>query len=772
MFFERLTTWLSKYRLFITLIIAFFSIFSIYSAFQIRADFTVQELFFDDQNERNFLKDFRQRFGPDDDTIIVVVKGNQLDNTAALEEISSLTNRLKHLSSIRDVISLTTISDLGDPNLGTIDTRPIYHSIPDDSATLEKLKTRALNSPLISKKILAPSGQMSLIIAKLKKGLIRAKEMEIGVIDVEKLIASFQKRSILNYQLIGVPIVRTELVRMIRNDQLFFLPLSTLISSFLLIFLYRRLSGLLIPLTTVGLAVSYTLALLNLFNYPLDILNNILPILIMVYGIADAVHMLTRYHEEIDKSKDNQQPFSEKKEFATRIMMRHLGVACLLTSTTTAVGFLSLSSSKLSIMQRFGIFASSGIMIAYLVSLFIVPIGIDLLIKKEEKRKKTPQHWIWIDRLLNSVSNFVIAYPKRILIIAIGMALVFVYLGSHVKVDNFLLGSLKKDHPIAIATREVNEELRGVVNMQIAIDGKENSIKDPRVLSAMLKLQHWLEKQKGVTETTSLANYIEELHFSIVGKRILPADPKAVAQLIFMAGDFSEFKRYVDFKYRRARIVVTLKDIGARRYLPLVDRVEAHAANVFKNLKDIRIKVTGTSMLAYQGIDTLVWNLLTSLLIAFIVIAPLLMIVFRSVTIGLITLIPNLIPLSFGLGFMVLTDIYLDVTTVMIYSIAFGIAVDDTIHFVARFKEELAKENEVEIAIKKTMQSAAKAMVITSFLLMIGFMVILSSNFPGTQRFGLLGFVIISAAIIADLLITPAVMLLFYSRIKPQISRT
>lgn len=761
MIFEKLARLLQRYRLLSTLLFVAISAVMVSFAVRARSDFTVQELFASADPEIAFLERFREHYGADDDLVLLVVEADDVFRDEVLTHIRDLTRSLIASKVIRHVESLTTISDLGEPGAGVIDTRAVYHDIPSDAKALAARRRRVLGSPLLRGRVVSKDGTLATIGARLAPGLVRAQQMERAVEKIEALLAAHGAPPGVRRHMVGVPVVRTNLVRMIRVDQSRFIPLTTLVTAILLLLLYRSFHGVLLPLAAIGLSVNYTVGLMTMLSVPLDILSNVLPVLVMVYGIADAIHMINRYHEERAGGGCT-------REVAVQLMARHLGLACFMTSFTTAIGFGSLASSSLSILRRFGLFAATGVLLAFVLSLIIIPLGIEWLGRGKPRPAPASRSGGFLDRLLTAVAATITAGPRVFLISGVLFGIGCAALGSRIEVDNFLLGTVKKDHPIARATRLLGQRLQGVVTMQVAVEGAAGSaaLKKPEVLAAVQGLQRWIEAQEGVTGTLSAVDFILELHRAAVGTRKLPRNPAAIAQLLLMTEGQSGIERYVDFTYRRGRIQVQLRDLGARRYLPLVERTRHEIGKRFAGL-DVSVRVTGTSLLAYRGIDTLVWNLLTSLLIAFALIAPVLMLAFRSIKVGLLTLIPNVIPLTTGLGFMVAVGMNLDVTTVMIFSIAFGIAVDDTIHFVARYREEVESGRDVEEAVTATLRSAGRAMVLTSVILMIGFSVILVSNFPGTQRFGVLGVLIIGMALVTDLTVTPACMLVFRPWARP-----
>jgi predicted RND superfamily exporter protein len=523
------------------------------------------------------------------------------------------------------------------------------------------------------------------------------------------------------------------------------------LTSLLLILLYRSIYEVAVPMLSVGLSAGYTVGLMSLFEVPIDILSNVLPLLVMVYGVADAVHLLGRVHEQMRRG--------EARDLAIRTAVRHLGLACLLTSATTSIGFASLLTGSMNILRRFGLFAAVGVMVAYVVTLVIAPLGVSLRPQRAPGRSYVAA-LPWLDRLLSAIASFAIARRRPLLVCATLLVAGTILVGSRVEVNNYLLGIYHDDNPTAIATRLAERKLEGVVRMQVSLQGKPGSIKNPAVLGAMQRLQDWLGRRPEVTSTISLATYVRELHRVVVGEAAVPETREGVASLLLMAEGEERLGRFVDYPYSKARILIGMRDVGARSYLPLVEEVEERLPPLFSEL-GIEAHVTGTSLVAYRGLDRLVYDLLKSLSVAFVIIGALLALVFRSVKIGLLSLIPNVLPLTTGLGYMAVVGMRLEPATVIIFSIAFGIAVDDTIHFFARYREEIQNGAAPGEAVRNTLRTAGRAMVFTSLVLITGFSVTLTSNFPGSAHFGELGGVILATALVTDLLVTPACLLVF-----------
>ena len=726
----------------------------------IRVDFTTQELFAGDDPEIEYLDGFREQFGADDDQVVALVQSRDVFDPAVLRYIARFTAALDALPSTRRVESLTTISDLGNTDEGSIDTEPLFGEIPDDAEELAGLRARALGNPLLRGRLVAADRSLTAVVASLGLNIQRAKEVTVAVEAIEAILARMKPPPGARVLLTGVPVVRVEAVRMIIADQIRFMPLASLMTTLLLILLYRSVHGVLITMASVTLATWYTVAFMALVDAPIDILTNVLPLLVMVYGVADAVHLLGRIHEE---ARDP----TRTRDLAIRVAVKHLGIACLLTSVTTSVGFGSLVTASMNILKRFGLVAAAGVMIAYCVTMVVVPLGASIrrIDMARAARAAAPR---WLDSVLCWLSGVVSRRARLLVVISVILAVGGVLLGRGVVVNNYLLGIYRDDHPMIRATQLAEKHLEGVVRMQVAFDGGADSMKDPRVLRSMLRVQRWMAARPEVTASLSPATFIQEMHRAVLGKRAIPDTNQGVAQLLLLAEGETGMSRFVNYAYSRARIDFSMRDVGAQDYIALARRLKQELPGLVTLPPGVTARVTGTSLVAHRGINRLVTDLLYSLSLALGVIAVFLSLLFRSVRIGVLSLLPNVIPLAVGLGFMRITGMRLEPVTVMIYSIALGIAVDDTIHFMVRYREEALAGATPAEAVRATLRTAGRAMAYTSAVLIVGFAVTLTSNFPGTVRFGLLAIIILSAALVTDLLLTPACMIVFRPWGKPR----
>ncbi|MCB9554866.1 MAG: MMPL family transporter [Deltaproteobacteria bacterium] len=721
-----------------------------YQLRNLRSDFSLQQLFETNDAGFDYLAEFRRLYGADDDLVGVLVLAPEIFRGEVIAYLRALTDDLRRHRQVRRVDSLTTVSDLlGDGQ--SVDTRPLAEQLASSPQMLVRFRQRALSSPLLRSRVVSGDGTTTIIAVRLQHGVERAADVRRAVEDIEQRIAQRKRPQGVRLALVGVPVVRTAVVRGIADDQLRFLPLGSALTLLALLVLYRSFHGIAIPLVAIGLSTLFSVALMSALGHPLDILTNLLPLLVMVYGVADAVHMLGRAHEEMRAGRTREQAIS-----AT---VRHLGVACFLTSATTAIGFGSLQAASMEVLRRFGFFAAAGVLMAYLLTIVVVPLGISVLRVDPDRTARATAGKL-IAPLLSRLASWVNRWPRMIFFGGVFVALCGLVAAPLVPVDNYLLGIYADDHPTAKATRIVESKLQGVVSMQVGLVCQRGTLKRPAVLEALSTLERWTLRQSGVTGVIGPQTIVRESHRALFGRPGLPSSQQAVAQLLLMSEGDRSTPPLMLYGYKRGRVLVNLRDIGAKRYLAIAAAMQHQARRLLAPL-GVEAVVTGTSKAAYRGIDQLVHSLLFSLGWAVVLIALVLIAAFRSWRIGLVSLIPNAMPLLAGVLFMALFRMRLDPTTAMTFTIALGIAVDDTIHFISRYRTECRAGHSPQRAVERTMRTAGRAMLITSAVLILGFSVTLSSTFVTSQRFGVLSCVIFFVAIVTDLTVTPACMQLF-----------
>jgi len=730
-------------------------------------DFTPQQLFRSTSDAADYREKFAARFGREDNLVFVLLEPDDAYAPKLLEFQRDLTLRLRDLGVAQTAESIATmeIPRAGD-SPGVLSTRPILPATgpvtPEQAKRLEKLAT---TEPLVKGRLVGTSGKSTGVLVWLDRDIEEIKDLDRAVDEIRHGVDQTQHRAGVDvgYRLGGIPYLRTEIVDSLKFQQLTFIPGTALAYILLLFLLFRRPSGVLLPMGVVAVASLMTVSLLVLTGSSINIINNVLPSLIFIIAVSDSIHMLVRDAEESEVGAE--------RGDAVRAMVRHTGLACLLTSTTTAVGFFSLLAADTDVLRDFGWEAGFGVLFAYVVTLFFLPAA--LVYMRPVKRREASDEVAdpLLERALVRVGGTVLNHPWAFIAGGLLVAGAAAYAASTVAIDTTLLEVYDAENPSYQTTMLLEREFGGVLPVEISLESDErDAFKDPAVYAKMREIETYGAKDDIVLSTQSFVDFQQAARAALLGdpkqRDVMPDSRAQIEQLQLLIGGEPDSQtgvnRYVTSDFRNARILLRVSDAGARAQLRLAKDLKKKLAKLFPPNSGIRYRITGDAYVASQALDSFIRDLFYSLLLAMVIIFGMMTLVFRSLKVGLISILPNIIPLVLTFGYMGLMHINLNTTTVIIFAISLGLAVDDTIHFLSRFREERAKQPTVREAILATYDGAGRAIVITSVMLLTGLIVLLFSDFVPTRYFGTLMAITIAGALLGDLLLLPPILYLVY----------
>ena len=494
---------------------------------------------------------------------------------------------------------------------------------------------------------------------------------------------------------------------------------------------------------------------------PIGLLNQAYFTLIPVIAIADAIHLVSRYREEFQRGlQSGAAPDASLREGAIKEALTHIGAACLLTTMTTVVGFCSLMTAEMPILRTFGLYAAVGIALAYVSVLCFIPLALSVTEPRLGQRKSG--HSSGMDAALRFCGRLTTRHPWACLGGTSLLVVLSIWQGSSVVVNNHLTGVLPHDSPTHQANVLVDEKMGGVIGVRFDLFGDEGVMIRPELLEDLLQLESELEANDTVREVHSPASLIAYGATVLGGPFAIP-NAANIRRVLSLDPDGEASQRVLSSGYDRAQIIVQVRDVGANAFQDLVDEIEPMVAAAIQP-HGVEASTTGTPYVAYAGINRITSDLRTSLLTAFAAVTLLVTLLFRSLRVGILFLPANALPLLFGYGFMGFMGWPLEPTTGVVFTVALGIAVDDSIHMMARFREELRKRPSVSEAIEEAVLRCGRAVTVTSVVLACGFFVNLLSSFPYTQALGGLGGVVILSALFCDLLVLPPLLMLFYRK--------
>lgn len=770
----------------------------------LKFNFTPQQLFESDSNREEDREEVAKEFGREDNLVTIIVEAQDIYQPQVLTYVHQLSLHLRQLpvtlpkhqdpvQAIKRTESLTTLELPRATEDGALTTVPLAKvmleaqgkSFEDPKTQLDasiagKLKLMAQQEPLLKERVVDKAGQLTTVLIWLQDDIQQAGELERIDDAIRERLEALPKPEGVSTRIGGIPKVRVDVVRDLRKEQLTFIPLTGLVYLIVLIALFRSIAGALLPLGTVVLAVVTIIALMVVLGYPLNIINNILPPMIFIIGISDSIHMLTRQAEEREHGLSHLE--------ATKAMIRNTGAACLLTSTTTAVGFFSLFAADTNILKSFGWQAGLGVMFAYVATLFFLPAAlvyfkpIERIKAKDDQAKINPlipeqiSHAPLLERGIVAVGHKVLNHPYLSLIGGLSITAVFVFFGLKVQIDTTLLEIYHETHPTYKTTVILEEKLGGILPVEVVVKHKDHDhFKSPEAFTALHQFQGYAQGIDGVLSTQSMVDFHQAARVGLLGdqaqREVMPESREQIEQLqtlIEGPPDTTQGVRgFVTSDFRSARVLLRVKDFGAKRMIVVADELKAELERRFPSAQGYKTIISGDAYVASVSLDSFVRDLFYSLLLAMVIIFGMMTIVFRSLKVGLISIVPNVTPLVATLGYMGYAHIDLNTTTIIIFAISLGLAVDDTIHFLARFREESTTRSSTYDALIYTYFGAGRAIMLTSVMLVLGLTVLMFSEFKPSAMFAQLTAITIGGALLGDLFILPPILLLT-SRKKDQ----
>ena len=741
-------------------------------------DFSPQTLFDSTSEKAAVHRHYRALYGADDHVLLVLVEADLAlaDTWQLLADIErGIADQVPAVDYTRSIASQEVPRAIDDGI--AIEPLPGEDALPRSDAEAAALAEQARAHPLLRNTLVAPSGKVAAVLLKVaddveKVAVVRPVIDAIhGVLQVAQ-----QAHPEARLHLLGPHAYRTTVVSIMIREELRFAPLTALVLALVLGLLFRSVQGVAIPLLSVGLGALWTVALMALTGESINIINTITATLILVIGVADAIHMMERYAAERGAG-------AERREAVRRAVV-WVGGACLLTSLTTAVGFATLGTAHLAILRNFGFYAAAGVMLTFLMTVVFVPWALDrFALGSRDVRGAALWESPWdrfADGLLTRLGHFVRRQPRAVVVGGFAIVAVFAAGIPRTTVDNFIMEYVPKGDPIRAAHHVLEEELAGIVFFDIVLEvedeGPEAPFYEPELLQRAARAEAAVLAHPQVASAESILGLLRELRYvqrggaeAGVDRSALPDSRREVASLLLlgeMGGQDSLATTHLSTDGRRMRITFRAEDLGARNYLALEAQVRQALDAAFDGAsRPVRSVITGTSQVGYSGIDSLIRDLLRSLGWAFVVIFVTLALLFRSLPLALLAMGPNLMPIVVVLGAMGWAGLHLETLSAMVFSIGLGIAVDDTIHYLARYCEEVRAGRTPEEAVQRTTEHTGRAIITTSLVLLFGFGVLYTSAFPPNQSFAVLASAVIGTALVADLWVLPGLLLWFRPRV-------
>lgn len=758
---------------------------------------------------------FREQFGRDE-LVLVAVTGPKVFEQKFLEKLKRLHDELEtNVPYLDDITSLINARNTRGAE-GELIVEDLLENWPEDAVAMAEIRDRAMANPVYKNMLLSEDGSITTIV--LRSDAYSSEGAEGDILDgfdddgesgvafddepgLETPLATasgppMETRPFLtdaeNSELVakvrgiaakyvaddfkiyvaGSPVVSHVLKGAMQSNMRRFTLLAILMIGVVLFLLFRRISGVLLPVVTVVLSLLSTLGLMALMGFPIKLPTQIMPSFLLAVGVGDSVHILAIFFHRLKmrrKANESVGKFESRdaKKEAVVHSLGHSGLAVVMTSLTTAAGLASLSGAEIAPISDMGIIAAMGVMIALFYTVIFIPAVLSVLPIKNKSDDSFKAGHVFVDRLLDWIADFSTRRSGTVLIISAIALIVGITGAVQVKFSHKPFEWLPMTEPARQATEFMDKNMKGASSVEIVVDtGMENGLYEPHVMKALDQLRVEVEAiDRGelfVGKTLSLADILKESNKALNENReefyVVPDDRLLIAQELFLfensgSDDMNDF---VDSQFRQARFIAKMPWVDAVFYEDFINELKGKFKSALGG--DNEIYVTGMAALLGRTMHATIASMAKSYVIAGFVITLMMILLIGNFRIGLISMLPNLLPIVLTVGVMGWLGMPMDLFTMLIGSIAIGLAVDDTIHFMHNYRRYHMETGSVEKAVHLTLTSTGRAMFITSIVLSSGFFLYMFSSLSNLFNFGLLtGFTIIMA-LLADFFMAPALM--------------
>ena len=749
----------------------------------IRFTYTEANLLPENHPENIKYKKFTDKFGEEGNLVVISVKDSSLFTVDKLNAWNKLSNSFKEEKEVSTVIAFGDLQELKSDHLGKkYFIEPFIKDSIKNKLELDLLKDKIFNqSPFYDKFLINSETQAVRTAINLKSEIVNTVEREKFITDVlEPKVLEFEQKYNLDVRISGMPYVRTKYSQTIKVELGKFLILALVVTSLIFFLFFRSFRATIISIFTVTIGVMWTLGIVGLLEYELTVLTAIIPPLIIVIGMPNCIFLINKYQRELN--------IHGNKSLSLEKVIIKIGNATLMTNVTTASGFATFIATKSKLLSEFGLVASLSILSIFILCLLIIPTVYSFLPTPDEKHLQH-QNKKWINNLLNWMVNVVKTKRIEVYIISVIMLAVSIIGINFIKISGRFIDDMPRNTEFFDDIIYYDNEFNGILPLEIYIDLKrKKGVINPAIVENMQEIEDVIENQTKYNKyekkdesllsrpisVISLLKYTKQAYFNGNPKYYqLPNKQDRLFISAFVkksSSDFDLLNNYVDSTGRYTRITTFMKDIETED----MERIEVNLEKEINKIIDKKsgmsegneyneraeVFLTGKAYLFQKGTYFLVENLVWSLGLAIFLISLFMAYLFRNFRMIIISLIPNLLPLLITAGLMGFIGIPIKPSTILIFSIAFGISVDDTIHFLAKYRQEL-QDNKWQI--KKSVYNSVKetglSMFYTSVVLFFGFSVFIVSNFGGTIALGALVSTTLLLAMLSNLLLLPSLLM-------------
>lgn len=712
--------------------------------------------------EMVFLNQFKEQFGEDGNVVAIGLRDSAIYKTGNFDKFRQLSDKLKAVPGVNSVLSLPSVKiikkDTANARFMMVDLFPKQQSTQPE---LDSILALFRNQKFYMGQLVNETNGATMVIVSINKDYINSsKRIEVtnGLVEAGQV---FSEETGIALRYAGLPFVRSVVAVQVRKELQLFLAMSALVTGVIMFLFFRSFRAVLFSMIVIGIVVVWVLGTLALFGFKITLLSGLIPPVIVTIGITNAIYLLNKYHLEYAK-------FKNKKE-AISSVVKKMGLATFLTNLTVAIGFLTLLSTDILILREFGIVAGINIMVLFVVSLIMIP-GIFSWLPEPKSKHLRHLDFKILGKFVHATDFAVHRHRMVIYSVSIGLAVISAFGMLRLQSISFIVDDIPEESQIKKDLHFFEANFSGIMPLEIMVDtGKRRGILEIKNLRTINDFENFLDSIKFVSRPVSVISLVKASKQAFYNgnpdRYELPTNQERGFILRYMKGQTEAsglLKSFADSTFQKMRISLQIADIGSKKLDSLVSKVvEPRMQQIFENT-GITGTVTGSTKIFIKGNNFLIANLQESLLLAIILITLSMAFLFANVRMIIISLIPNLLALMITAGLMGYFNIPLKASTALIFSITFGISVDNSIRFLAKYRQEQFSNNFfVPVSVSESILETGKSIIYTSIVLFAGFIIFAFSSFGGTIALGILTSTTLVISMFTNLFLLPALIMTF-----------
>jgi len=770
-------TWLQlgknivKYKVAALTFLALSTLFMGYFAIQVKLSYEFTKAIPEDNPKFVIYQDFVKKFGVDGTTMVVGFQTDSFFTAGLFNQVADLQKDIKTIPGVTEVLSV-----------------PNAYTIVKDSAASKFLPHKIFNAPYTSDSALAadravleslpfyknlmynPSSHAYIMAISFLPDSINSGARSAIIKNLQSKLDGFASKTKLAVHISGLPYIRTILADRIKKEMLWFLIGSLLLSAITLFLFFRSISATLLSLSVVVMGVIWSFGTMVLLGQKITLLTALIPPLIVVIGIPNCIYFLNKYHTSYKATNHKQEAIEQ--------MVGRMGVVTLFCNITAAIGFFVFAFTKSPLLKEFGWVSGLNIMALFLISLLFIPPVLTYLPPPSTKHVKYLENK-FLERVLLKIERWTFQHTKWVFAITSILVVVSIMGLIRIKKEAFIVDDLPKKDTLYTDLKWFEKEAGGVMPLEIVIDTKKKNglVRSIKPLEAIDELHQYLEQQPELGKPLGLLEGIkfakQAFYDGDSNAYTVPTGTEMAFMAPYLKTDSQKtstaigtsptqlLSKFIDSAKRESRVSVNMKDIGSAQLPFFLQRLDSATKAIFDTSK-YKVEITGSSVTFLEGSNFIVRGLGESIFWAFLLIAICMIFLFRSFPILMCSLVPNIVPLLITAGLMGWVGISLKPSTVLVFSVALGIAIDVTIRFLVNYKQELPRlNNNVHATLIQTIKHTGISIIYTSLVLVAGFVIFCFSDFGGTKALGWLTSLTLVVSTFTNLILLPALIKTF-----------